>query len=81
MIGRATSTPLRVRYAIRSDLGLVRAGNEDSGYAAAHLIAIDTLRTAVDDPEHDAAGALRDLAADAEPPDPGVVVGAAAVGG
>lgn len=32
--------PLTLRYAARSDVGLVRPGNEDSGYAGAHLLAV-----------------------------------------
>lgn len=31
---------LTLRYAARSDIGLVRRGNEDSGYASAHLLVI-----------------------------------------
>jgi PPM family protein phosphatase len=31
---------LTLRYAARSDVGLVRAGNEDSGYAGPHLLAV-----------------------------------------
>ena len=31
---------LTLRYAARSDVGLVRPGNEDSGYAGAHLLAV-----------------------------------------
>ena len=32
--------PLTLRYAARSDVGLVRPGNEDSGYAGSHLLAV-----------------------------------------
>lgn len=32
--------PLRLRYAARSDIGLVRQGNEDSGYAGAHMLVV-----------------------------------------
>ncbi|TDD72339.1 Stp1/IreP family PP2C-type Ser/Thr phosphatase [Jiangella aurantiaca] len=32
--------PLTLRYAARSDVGLVREGNEDSGYAGPHLLAV-----------------------------------------
>lgn len=31
---------LRLRYAARSDVGLVRSGNEDSGYAGAHMLVV-----------------------------------------
>lgn len=32
--------PLRLNYSARSDTGLVREGNEDSGYASPHLLAV-----------------------------------------
>ncbi|MFA7266231.1 MAG: protein phosphatase 2C domain-containing protein [Candidatus Nanopelagicales bacterium] len=31
---------LRLRYAARSDIGLVRQGNEDSGYAGGHMLVV-----------------------------------------
>ena len=31
---------LALRYAVRSDVGLLREGNEDSAYAGPHLLAI-----------------------------------------
>jgi len=31
---------LALRYAVRSDVGLLRAGNEDSAYAGPHLLAV-----------------------------------------
>ena len=31
---------LALRYALRSDVGLLREGNEDSAYAGPHLLAI-----------------------------------------
>src|SRR5258708_13057711 len=31
---------LELRYAVRSDVGLLREGNEDSAYAGPHLLAI-----------------------------------------
>ncbi len=33
-------TPLRLRYSARSDVGLVRQGNEDSGYAGGHMLVV-----------------------------------------
>ncbi len=37
----AGGTPrLRLRYAARSDIGLVRQGNEDSGYAGGHMLVV-----------------------------------------
>ena len=35
-----TSTPLTIRYAARSDAGLVREGNQDTAYAGARLLAV-----------------------------------------
>lgn len=35
-----TSARLRLRYAARSDIGLVRQGNEDSGYAGGHMLVV-----------------------------------------
>ena len=35
-----TSQALTVRYAVRSDIGLKRAGNEDAAYAGARLLAV-----------------------------------------
>ena len=32
--------PLALRYAVRSDVGLLREGNEDSAYAGPHLLAV-----------------------------------------
>ncbi|WP_129664368.1 PP2C family protein-serine/threonine phosphatase [Phytoactinopolyspora endophytica] len=32
--------PLMLRYVARSDVGLIREGNEDSGYAGPHLLAV-----------------------------------------
>ena len=32
--------PLMLRYVARSDVGLVREGNEDSGYAGPRLLAV-----------------------------------------
>lgn len=32
--------PLTLRYAARSDVGLLRNGNEDSGYASSHLLVV-----------------------------------------
>jgi protein phosphatase len=32
--------PLTIRYAVRTDIGLVREGNEDSAYAGARLLAV-----------------------------------------
>ena len=31
---------LALRYAVRSDVGLLREGNEDSAYAGPHLLAV-----------------------------------------
>ena len=31
---------IALRYAARSDVGLIREGNEDAGYAGPHLLAI-----------------------------------------
>ncbi|MGB2970127.1 MAG: hypothetical protein WBB77_09310, partial [Candidatus Nanopelagicales bacterium] len=31
---------LRLRYSARSDVGLVRQGNEDSGYAGGHMLVV-----------------------------------------
>lgn len=36
----AASEPLTIRYAVRSDVGLVREGNEDSAYASGRLLAV-----------------------------------------
>jgi len=40
--GRSATAPmtLALRYAARSDVGLLRKGNEDSGYAGPHLLAV-----------------------------------------
>jgi PPM family protein phosphatase len=38
--------PLVFRYAARSDVGLVRKGNEDSGYASDNLLIVFPLPTA-----------------------------------
>ena len=35
-----TGEPLTIRYAVRSDIGLVREGNEDSAYAGGRLLAV-----------------------------------------
>ncbi|MFZ1362475.1 MAG: PP2C family serine/threonine-protein phosphatase [Candidatus Nanopelagicales bacterium] len=37
---QAERPELRLRYAARSDVGLVRSGNEDSGYAGAHMLVV-----------------------------------------
>lgn len=34
------TAPLRLRYSARSDIGLVRQGNEDSGYAGGHMLVV-----------------------------------------
>ena len=36
----AASEPLTIRYAVRSDVGLVREGNEDAAYASGRLLAV-----------------------------------------
>ena len=36
----AASEPLTIRYGVRSDVGLVRDGNEDSAYAGGRLLAV-----------------------------------------
>ncbi|MBO0819709.1 MAG: protein phosphatase 2C domain-containing protein [Nocardiopsaceae bacterium] len=36
----AASEPLTIRYGVRSDVGLVREGNEDSAYAGGRLLAV-----------------------------------------
>ncbi|NQU38006.1 MAG: protein phosphatase, partial [Actinobacteria bacterium] len=36
----AATPPLRLRYAARSDVGLVRQGNEDSGYAGGNMLVV-----------------------------------------
>lgn len=36
----ATGSNLRLRYSARSDVGLVRQGNEDSGYAGGHMLVV-----------------------------------------
>ena len=33
-------TNLSLRYAARSDVGLARRGNEDSGYAGGHMLVV-----------------------------------------
>lgn len=36
----STSEPLTIRYAVRTDIGLIREGNEDSAYAGGRLLAV-----------------------------------------
>ncbi len=38
--GASDGAHLRLRYAARSDVGLVRQGNEDSGYAGGHMLVV-----------------------------------------
>lgn len=38
--GAHAHSRLRLRYAARSDIGLVRQGNEDSGYAGGHMLVV-----------------------------------------
>lgn len=38
--GGSDHVRLRLRYAARSDIGLVRQGNEDSGYAGGHMLVV-----------------------------------------
>jgi hypothetical protein len=40
----AANEELTIRYAVRSDIGLERADNEDAAYAGSRLLAIASLR-------------------------------------
>ena len=42
-----TAPPVTLRFAARSDVGLVRAGNEDSGYAGPRLLMVEIGRAHV----------------------------------
>ena len=52
----ASPRPLIMRYAARSDVGLMRANTQDSAYAGPHLLVV------ADEKDGDSAEALRSLA-------------------